>query len=101
MNKKSENPFLASIQEIIEDKFDLESWPSQEHDDIDVVGDGDWIDVHIFQEESYVFSVGVENDQLMIVSWGSSVRGDISISLYDDKIVEKIMEQIEKIISMI
>lgn len=98
MIKKSENPLLSSIQDFIFEKFDLESWASDERwAEGGVVKWGpqgiisDWIDICIFGEESHIFTVGIVNDKIIIY------RPDIDnfdygneISLYDHDFLEKL-----------
>jgi len=96
--KKSDNPLLAGIQDLILEKYDLESWPTSGWRE----GGGEWVDVHVFGEESYIFTVGIVDDRLMIYkpardSWGY----DDSISLYNDNYLEKLWEHIDGIISNI
>ena len=99
--RRSDNPLLSSIQDLIQEKYDLESWPS------DLVHratiDGDWIDVYVFGEESYIFTVGVmEGPKLVIYrpvrdSWGY----DNNIDLYNKDFLEELCGQIEETISNI
>jgi hypothetical protein len=112
-SKKSNNPLLAEIQDLIEEKFDFESWPSgEEWAEGGVVkwiakqGSrgiiGDWIDVHVFGEESYVFTIGIVDDKLVIYRPGRDAWSySNQISLYNEGFLEELWDQIEDVISNI
>lgn len=102
--EKSNNPLLAEIQDLIKEKFDLETWPSMVGDayNPELLNYGEWIDVYVSGEESYIFTVGVLEDKLVIYRPGKDSFGyDNAISLYNRGFLEELWDQIEEVISRI
>jgi len=94
--KKSDNPLLSEIQDIIEEKFGLESWPTKS----DSHPADDWIDVHVFGEESYIFTIGIKDSKIIIYRpnrdrWGY----DNAIDLFNENFLEQLLDQIDELLS--
>jgi len=91
---ESENPLLSSIQDIISEKFGLDSWPS-------AMG-VNAIEVYVcpYESESYVFTICIVSDAILIYKPPVSGLGyDNKISLYDKNLEKKLFNQIEEVIS--
>lgn len=100
--KRSNNPLLSSIQDLIKEKYDLESWPSDGlNDPILTSSDASYIDVHVFGEESYVFTVGVEGSKLIVYRPGidSWMGCENVIDLYNQEFLEELWNRIDVVIS--
>lgn len=102
--ERSNNPLLAEIQDMLKEKFDLESWPSVVSDayNPELLDDGEWIDVHVFGEESYIFTIGSIDDRIIIYRPGKDAFGyNNAVSLYDRDFLERLWDQVEEVMSHI
>jgi len=102
--KKSDNPLLSEIQDVIKEKFDLESWPMNATDggpsnNYSYV-DGDWIDVYVFNDKPYVFTIGINESKIIIYRPGKDSWGlDNTIDLFAKDFLEQLLDQIDELMS--
>ena len=97
--EKSLNPVLSEIQDLILKRYDFESCITPS---IDIDGDdGDYINVFVFGDESYIFTIGILEDKITInpVIWPQPTCPHIS--LYNEEFLEELWESIDVIISFI
>lgn len=94
VDKRSSNLFLYAIQDLIFEKYGLESWPASSDD-------GEWIDVCIFNGKAYVFTIGIIKHSLLIYGPGIDFNKESSIDLFSKDIIDQLCEYIDEMISIL